>query len=65
VQEQIIGILVARQVGTDNRRRVSKHVIQPIEEHRMHVREMTRVLVGGPPLRRRPPLEDGWRHFPH
>jgi hypothetical protein len=44
---------------------VRQHVFEPIEEKTVHVREMTRVFVRGPAPRRRPPLQNGWRHLAH
>jgi hypothetical protein len=40
-------------------------MLQPFEEHRVDVREMTRVLVSRPSLGRRPTLEYFAWHFTH
>ena len=65
VQEELVGILIARPIGLNHGCRVRQHLLEPIEEEAVHVREMTRVFVGGPAPRRRSSLENRWRHLAH
>ena len=58
-------ILIAGQIWLNHRRRMRQHVLETIEEEAMHVCEMTRVFVSGPPPWRRPPLENVSRHLLH
>ena len=63
VQKEIIGILFARQVWANHRRRITQHLLEPVEKKRVHVREVAGVLVSGPPTRSRSALEDRVRDF--
>ena len=65
LEEEIVGILITGQVRLNHWCRMRQHVFEPIEEEAMHVREMTRVFVGGPSPWRRPLLENPSRHLPH
>lgn len=45
LHQQIVGILFAGQVWANHRRWFTEHLIEPLKEQRMYIREMTRVLV--------------------
>lgn len=45
LEQEVVGVLVAGQVRLNHRRRMADHVFQPIEEQRVHVRQMACVLV--------------------
>jgi hypothetical protein len=57
--------LITRQVRLNHRRRFREHVLEPIEEQRVHVREVARVFVRRPSARRGAALQNTRRHFPY
>src|SRR6185295_19673980 len=51
LHQEIVGILFARQIRTNHGRRLAQHLIQPLKEKRMHMCEMTCMLVSRPAVR--------------
>lgn len=62
-QEEIVRILVTGEIGLDYWGWVSQHHVEPLEEERMHMREVTCVLVSRPSFRRRAAPEDRRWYF--
>ena len=48
-QQQVIWVLIARRVWLNYRFRLAEHVVEPIEEQRVNMREVARVFVRRPP----------------
>src|SRR5688572_26478759 len=64
-QQQIVWIALAWIVRSDNRCWRRQDLLQPIDKESMNDREMARVLVRRPFLRRRSPLEYGPPNLSH
>src|SRR6185369_15610521 len=62
---EIVWVLLAGEVRTNDGPRVTQHVVEPIEEHRVHMREVTGMFVRRPPTRSRPAFQNWRRHFLH
>lgn len=45
VQKEVVGILIPGRVGADDRRRLTKHVLEALEEKAMDMGEVTEVFV--------------------
>ena len=48
-KKSVIGILGAGIIGRDNRTGMRQHVVQPLEKERVDDRQVTHVLMRGPP----------------
>ena len=48
-QQKIIRVLIARRVWLNDRFRLAEHVVEPIKEQRVNMREVARVFVRRPP----------------